>query len=922
MAQWGQQMAGGDCDFNCRSVLVSSPVLHFWDQSPEDQNPKEQVFYEFIFRLFKENKVEIATAITKPFPFLMGLRDHGFIPERMYNHFLEVCSSNMVSMERVAYDVLSELEKKFDITVLDALFSKVNLKAYRDLPEILRSFQNVLYGIVHDQAIDGEETTEMLNCQQSYEQGEALPGAGISEYLSDGQQMSIKEEDLSHDLNTSIQTQEMTNEPAQESQQIVCCEHSPVQVNNARGLEDRPSLLPHDGQDASGISILSEENRKACCVTCDGEEPQEALSSPRRHEPVSCEHEAFQRTSEGDSEEIPKLLPVNGGVPLELGDLQMDERGEIEEMPKLLPYDGDVTCDLKASEMTNGGEVQKVLRLQPAEGEEDSIASWEPCDGEELEENFSSPPRCEPVSGELEAPQMDREGESEELTSSSLPCDGQGAELPAGGNDKHACVTCFSNDMPGSLEARTESSEACDTIDNVNLGNNSTLGKLKRKRKKKKGHSWFRIKRKWQRNIHQKVSGELEAPQMGREEESEELNSIPLPSDGQGAELPTRGNERCSCVMCFINYDLGPELELPAHKSNTVDLGNNSTLGQFKRKRRKKKGHSWTRVKRKWLRNINQKGSRRHTDESVDFSSEILPVTCGEVKGMLHKKKLKQGSTMKCIQGEDGNWFTPREFEVKGGRAGWKNWKNSMRCSRRTLKWLIEKGFLCNPPVIYRRRKKRRISQSHDNTLVDPYLGNSDVCEICRYGGKLFCCDTCSRSFHEDCHLPPVDIERSPWSCIFCRMKESSGSQQCLRESEVLARQMGPEEQLKCEFLLLKVYCDSESTFFSKIPYYYYIKETSQHLKEPMWLDKIKKRLIKLGYPQVEGFVKDMRLIFQNHRASYKRPPVPTETTAVRRVGCCLALSGSTGMCPSLGQGSLSAGYPPRRLAPLDSLAS
>ncbi|XP_014385673.1 PREDICTED: nuclear body protein SP140-like protein isoform X9 [Myotis brandtii] len=844
MAQRGQQMAGGDCDLNCR------------DQSPEDQNPEEQVFYEFFFRLFKENKVEIAKAITKPFPFLMGLRDRGFIPERMYNHFQEACR-NLVPMERVAYNVLSELEKKFDMTVLNALFSTVNLKDYPDLREIFRSFQNVLHDTFHDQAIDGEETTEMLNCQQSYEQAEALPGAGISEYLSDGQQMSIKEEDSSHDLNTSIQTQEMTNEPAQESQQIVCCEQSPVQVNNARGLEDRPSLLPHDGQDASGISILSEEDRKACCVTCDGEEPQEALSSPRRHEPVSCEHEALQRTRRGDSEEIPKLLPVNGGVPLELVDLQMDERGEIEEMPKLLPYDGDVTCDPKASEMTNEGEVQKVLSLQPAEGEEDSTASWEPCDGEEIEENLSSPPRCEPVdnnaswepcdgeeleedlsspprcepvSGELEAPKMGREGESEELTSSPLPCDGQGAELPTGGNDKYACVMCFSNDMPGSLEARTENSEACDTI----------------------------------------VSGELEAPQMGREEESEELNSIPLPSDGQGAELPTRGNERCSCVMCFINYDLGPESELPAHKSNTVDLGNNSTLGQLKRKRRKKKGYSWTRIKRKWPRSINRKGSRWHTDESVNFSSEILPVTCGEVKGMLHKKKLKQGSTMKCIQGEDGNWFTPREFEIKGGRAGWKNWKNSMRCSRRTLKWLIEKGFLCNPPMIYRRRKKRRISQSHDNTLVDPYLGNSDVCEICRYGGKLFCCDTCSRSFHEDCHLPPVDIERSPWSCIFCRVKESSGSQQCLRESEVLTRQMGPEEQLKCEFLLLKVYCDSESTFFSKIPYYYYIKETSQHLKEPMWLDKIKKRLIKLGYPQVEGFVKDMRLIFQNHRASYK----------------------------------------------------
>ena len=54
------------------------------DQNPEEQNPEVQFFYEFIFRLFKENKVEIASAITKPFPFLMGLRDRGFIPEQMY----------------------------------------------------------------------------------------------------------------------------------------------------------------------------------------------------------------------------------------------------------------------------------------------------------------------------------------------------------------------------------------------------------------------------------------------------------------------------------------------------------------------------------------------------------------------------------------------------------------------------------------------------------------------------------------------------------------------------------------------------------------------------------------------------------------------------------------------------------------------
>ncbi|XP_008586627.1 PREDICTED: nuclear body protein SP140-like [Galeopterus variegatus] len=114
------------------------------DRNTGDQHLEEEIFYELIFRHFRENKVEIASAITRPFPFLMILRDHDFISEQMFEHFQETCR-NLVPMPRVMYDVLSELEKTFDESLLPTLFSKSNLKAYPDLNEILRNFQNGNY---------------------------------------------------------------------------------------------------------------------------------------------------------------------------------------------------------------------------------------------------------------------------------------------------------------------------------------------------------------------------------------------------------------------------------------------------------------------------------------------------------------------------------------------------------------------------------------------------------------------------------------------------------------------------------------------------------------------------------------------------------------------------------------------------------
>nr|XP_015288410.1 PREDICTED: nuclear body protein SP140 isoform X4 [Macaca fascicularis] len=803
-------------------------------QNTEDQNLQEQVCPEPIFRFFREHKVEIASAITRPFPFLMGLRDRSFISEQMYEHFQEAFR-NLVPVTRVMYCVLSELEKTFGWSHLEALFSRINLMAYPDLNEIYRSFQNV------------------------------------------------------------------------------CYEHPPLQMNNANELEDRPRLLPYGKQ----------ENSNADHEMGDVAVPQEALSSSPRCEPgfssESCEQLALPNADGGDAEDAPSLLP-GGGVSCELA-IQTDE-GESDEMPTLLPYDTEVlesnrmtdaartystapgkkegdeegrnspgkrnqdkekyqespaardretfdlktpqitnegepekgpclpdegeegsddcsqmcdgeepqeassslarcgseNLDLKTPQITNEGEPEKGLCLLPDEGEEGSDDCSQMCDGEEPQEASSSLARCGSVSGELEDHPMNEEGESEELASSLLHDDVSGAEQSAYENEKCSCVMCFSEEVPEGPEVKMESDQACGTMDTVDIGNNSTLGKPKRKKRKKRGHCWTRVRRRTQKNVQQHEN-----------------------SKGNGQVV---SNEK---------------------KANVNLKGLSKIRG---RKRSKPRTH-FTQSDRAPQKRVRSRASRKHKDETVDFKAPLLPVTCGGVKGILHKKKLKQGILVKCIQSEDGNWFTPREFEIKGGHARSKNWKLSVRCGGWPLRWLIENGFLPNPPRIYS-RKKKRILKSHNNTSVDPCMRNLDECEVCRDGGELFCCDTCSRVFHEDCHIAPVETERTPWSCIFCRMKESSGSQQCCQESEVLERQMCPQEQLKCEFLLLKVYCCSESSFFAKIPYYYYIRGTCQGLKEPMWLDKIKKRLNEHSYPQVEGFVQDMRLIFQNHRASYK----------------------------------------------------
>uniref|UniRef100_A0A671F8F0 SP110 nuclear body protein n=1 Tax=Rhinolophus ferrumequinum TaxID=59479 RepID=A0A671F8F0_RHIFE len=270
------------------------------------------------------------------------------------------------------------------------------------------------------------------------------------------------------------------------------------------------------------------------------------------------------------------------------------------------------------------------------------------------------------------------------------------------------------------------------------------------------------------------------------------------------------------------------------------------TSGPEENKKKKDVHSSLTRTCQK---TIPQK--KKNEAETVDFLSPELPVTCGEAKGILYKEKMGKGSSEKCIQNEEGVWLTPREFEIAGKGTNSGHWKRHVVCGGQSIEKLMKKGLLLCPPRINLKREWE----------------NADECEVCCKGGSLLCCNTCPRAFHEDCHIPPAEADRSPWSCTFCRMEASPGSQDCHKGSEVLERQMRPEQQLKCEFLLLKAYCHPQSSFFAETPLN--IRDYAEPFKEAMWLDLVKERLTEKVYT-VAWFVRDMRLIFRNHKTFYK----------------------------------------------------
>ncbi|XP_063647752.1 nuclear autoantigen Sp-100 isoform X20 [Pan troglodytes] len=652
-------MAGGGGDLSTRRLNECiSPVANETNHLPahshdlqrmftEDQGVDDRLLYDIVFKHFKRNKVEISNAIKKTFPFLEGLRDRDLITNKMFEDSQDSCR-NLVPVQRVVYNVLSELEKTFNLPVLEALFSDVNMQEYPDLIHIYKGFENVIHDKLPLQESEEEEREERSGLQLSLEQGTGEnsfrsltwppsgspshagttpPENGLSEHPCETEQINAKRKDTTSDKDDSLGSQQTNEQCAQKAEPTESCEQVAVQVNNGDAEREMPCPLPCDEESPEaelhnhGIQINSCSVR---LVDIKKEKPfsiskVECQAQARTHHNQASDIIVISsEDSEGSTDvdeplevfiSAPRSEPViNNDNPLESNDEKEGQEATCSR-PQIVPEPMDFR---KLSTFRESFKKRVIGQDHDFSESSEEEAPAEASSGALRSKHGEKAPMTSRSTSTWRIPSRKRRFSSSDFSDLS-----NGEEL------QEACSSSLrrGSGVPRSQEARTESSQASDMMDTMDVENNSTLEKHSGKRRKKRRH-------------RSKVNG----LQRGR-------------------------------------------------KANTRPL-----------KRRRKRG------------------PRIPKDENINFKQSELPVTCGEVKGTLYKERFKQGTSKKCIQSEDKKWFTPREFEIEGDRGASKNWKLSIRCGGYTLKVLMENKFLPEPPST----RKKRILESHNNTLVDP----------------------------------------------------------------------------------------------------------------------------------------------------------------------------------------------------------
>ncbi|XP_040084081.1 sp110 nuclear body protein isoform X5 [Oryx dammah] len=641
---------------------------------------------EALLQHFIHQKLEIAYAINKPFPFFEGLRDNSFITERLYRESMEAWE-NLVPLSKVVYNILTQLEKTFSLSFLKILFSQINLNEYPNLITTLSSFTRV----VTSHGGWSRITTIPLEAPAN-PAGKSSPRTLLLPRLS--------------------------------------CRHP---------LRSLPPCAPSVSKPGAPAQHSSEVLRE--------------LPSPT----------GLTMALQGTVQEG-RLRPVSSDNLI----LQIKDKEDPQEMPCTSSDPAPVRRD-DVPEPSDPKELQEASRTLSKKGKKRKRCIWATSKKRQQKKSHQ---------GSKMRTQEGAGGQRQ------LILVGQGAALPGHGIQKT---------LQG-LDQVTHTED--DSTRNTKV--------------------MTRAQKRWTECAQMPKSEEISdnTSEMDEGKRPQEPPSAP-PRITHGKEKKRKtynwSSSKKRQKKCLSKGAASSGLRIQETQKKDDSTGNSKVMtraqkaqaeGARKPAQKDKAGGGTGHLNAQHGRVSHGARTEKPKDETFDFHSPELPVTCGEAKGILYKEKMKQGSSEKCIQNEKGVWFTPKEFEIEGKRKHSKNWKRSMFCGGESLQKLLQKGILICP------------SRKHLKTEQE----NSKECEVCCKGGSLLRCDTCPRFFHEDCHIPPSEAERSPWSCTFCRIKESSGNQQGLQKSEVRARSMQPEEQLKCEFLLLKAYCHPQSSFFAETP--------------------------------------------------------------------------------------------------------
>ncbi|XP_015336989.1 sp110 nuclear body protein isoform X1 [Marmota marmota marmota] len=175
------------------------------------------------------------------------------------------------------------------------------------------------------------------------------------------------------------------------------------------------------------------------------------------------------------------------------------------------------------------------------------------------------------------------------------------------------------------------------------------------------------------------------SPESNDPEEPHEATITPPKKKGRKIRrniwsTPKRRRQKKSCPREAASPGHRNEEKLPKQDQETPRKDHSTCSSRVVTRAQK------ARITHAWASRQDQKPK----DDLMDFLSPELPVTCGTAKGILYKEKMKRGSSEKCIQNEEGAWFTPQEFAIKGKGRNAKNWKWSVRCQGKTLSQLLE----------------------------------------------------------------------------------------------------------------------------------------------------------------------------------------------------------------------------------------